>query len=106
MVNHCYMKNQALRLSGLLCLSFSFSGLAQDLAPNSSVNGVKASAAISGVLVDSATAEPVEYATVTLLQPASRKVLSATTTDLQGKFTLGGVLPGEYSLSFTLIGFQ
>ncbi|WP_128546390.1 TonB-dependent receptor domain-containing protein [Larkinella soli] len=61
---------------------------------------------ISGILIDSTSKKPVEYATVALLNPQTRKPIDGTTTDDKGKFTLSKLAPGEYRLQYSFMGYQ
>ncbi|MCE7065017.1 TonB-dependent receptor domain-containing protein [Dyadobacter sp. CY326] len=59
---------------------------------------------VKGVLADSATNKPVEFANVALLQ--NGKILEGTTTDVNGAFEFGKVNPGKYSIQASLIGYK
>ncbi|GAB3804542.1 outer membrane beta-barrel family protein [Spirosoma humi] len=61
---------------------------------------------ISGVLIDSASTKPVEFATIALLNTATNKPIDGTTADAKGKFTIGKVAPGKYRLQYSFIGYK
>ncbi|GAB2563194.1 TonB-dependent receptor [Spirosoma aerophilum] len=61
---------------------------------------------ISGVLMDSTTSKPVEFATIALLNLTTNKPIDGTTADAKGKFTLGKVAPGRYRLQYSFIGYK
>ncbi len=61
---------------------------------------------ITGVLMDSTTNKPVEFATVALLNVATNKPIDGTTADAKGKFTLGKLTPGKYRLQYSFIGYK
>ncbi|AKD56033.1 TonB-dependent receptor domain-containing protein [Spirosoma radiotolerans] len=61
---------------------------------------------ISGVLIDSASTKPVEFATIALLNTATNKPIDGTTADAKGKFTIGRVAPGKYRLQYSFIGYK
>ncbi|WP_266369343.1 TonB-dependent receptor domain-containing protein [Tellurirhabdus rosea] len=66
----------------------------------------KGNARISGLLTDSTTGKPVEYATVALLNPKTGKPIDGTTSDAKGKFALTKLAPGEYRLQYSFIGYK
>ena len=51
----------------------------------------KGNGKVSGIIVDSASGKPVEYATVALFEIKSGKPVDGTVTDLKGAFLLKGV---------------
>ncbi len=61
---------------------------------------------ISGLLIDSTTNKPVEYATVALLNAQTGKPIDGTTSDGRGRFTLTKLAPGDYRLQYSFIGYQ
>jgi outer membrane receptor protein involved in Fe transport len=61
---------------------------------------------ISGVLMDSTSNKPVEFATIALLNIATNKPIDGTTADTKGKFTIGKVAPGKYRLQYSFIGYK
>jgi len=60
---------------------------------------------IVGRVIDSLSASPLEYATITLLQPGKTRAVNGTTTDESGHFNLEEVLPGDYLLVVEFIGY-
>jgi ferric enterobactin receptor len=65
----------------------------------------KGSSKISGMLVDSASAKAVEFASVALYSKKSGQAVDGTVADEKGKFELTKVLEGEYKLLFSFIGY-
>ncbi|GAB3641226.1 TonB-dependent receptor [Spirosoma arcticum] len=61
---------------------------------------------ITGVLMDSTTGKPVEYATVALLNAETNKPIDGATSDGKGKFVLGRLAPGTYRLQYSFIGYR
>ncbi|MBC8153522.1 MAG: TonB-dependent receptor [Bacteroidetes bacterium] len=61
---------------------------------------------ISGVLMDSTTNKPVEFATIALLNPQTGKPIDGTTSDDKGRYTLTRIAPGEYRLQFGFVGYK
>ncbi|MEO8768539.1 MAG: TonB-dependent receptor [Ferruginibacter sp.] len=61
---------------------------------------------IIGVLKDSASKAPLEYGTVTIFTYADKKLLTGTTTDKEGSFTLSEIPSGTYKIVFECIGYK
>ncbi len=61
---------------------------------------------ISGVVTDSTTSKPVEFATVSLVSIATGKPVDGTVTDARGRFTLSRVAYGSYSVTVSFIGYE
>ncbi len=61
---------------------------------------------ISGIVIDSASKQPVEYATISLLKQENDKVIDGTTTDAKGVFKLNKVEEGTYKILIYFIGYQ
>jgi outer membrane receptor for ferrienterochelin and colicin len=61
---------------------------------------------ISGVVFDSLTQKPVEYANVALMPPSSATPIDGTICDEKGEFKLSKVAKGEYRVSVSFIGFD
>ncbi|MFC5411855.1 TonB-dependent receptor domain-containing protein [Larkinella bovis] len=66
----------------------------------------KGNGKITGTLVDSTTKKPVEFATIALLNSQTGKPIDGTTSDEKGKFTLSKLLPGEYRLQASFLGYK
>ena len=65
---------------------------------------LRSQSTVSGQLLDEATGEPVGFANVALY--LGDDMAAGATTDLDGKFALAGVRPGEYRLRATFIGYR
>ena len=61
---------------------------------------------IKGMVVDSVSKLPLEYATITIFAKGSKKPLSGTVTDKAGKFSLKEIKDGIYTIEFEFIGYQ
>jgi len=61
---------------------------------------------IIGIVVDAANQQPVPFATVALVDPATAKPVDGTICDEKGKFTINRVAEGSYLLSVSFIGYQ
>ncbi len=60
---------------------------------------------IAGSIIDSISKSPVEYATITLTDAATNKVVNGSTTDSLGYFKITGINAGSYIISFESIGY-
>jgi outer membrane receptor protein involved in Fe transport len=79
----------------LLTINFIFLSIAHAQSHNS----------IAGSIIDSISKKPVEYATITLTDAATNKVVNGSTTDSLGYFKITGVDAGSYIISFESIGY-
>ena len=61
---------------------------------------------VSGVVLDSANSQPVEFATVAILDPATGKPFDGAVCDEKGKFTISRVPNGYFKLSISFIGYS
>lgn len=61
---------------------------------------------ITGTVVDEATGDPIEYATVALNDPETNSPLDGTVCDEKGKFSIVRVADGSYNLVISFIGFE
>ena len=67
---------------------------------------VRGNGKISGILRDSASNKPVEFATIALLNTATNKPIDGTTADANGKFTMAKLAPGKYRVQYSFIGYK
>ena len=65
----------------------------------------KGNGKISGIIIDSETNQPVEFATVALTD-ASGKTIDGTIADAKGKFGINKISDGKYSITISFIGYQ
>jgi outer membrane receptor protein involved in Fe transport len=61
---------------------------------------------ISGIVLDSAAAKGVEFASIALFNAADNKAVDGTTADETGKFAIAKVAPGSYKLMISFIGYK
>ena len=87
-------------LSLLVLLSLGYSVLAQ--APEA----VKGNAKIQGAVIDTETNLPVEFANVSLIDPATQKPVNGAVCDDKGKFVIQKVAPGIYTIAVSFIGYE
>jgi len=60
---------------------------------------------ISGILLDSTTNKPVEFATIIVFDPQANKQIDGTITDEKGEFKFPEVKLGTYHLQISFLGY-
>jgi len=73
--------------------------------PDARANSV-ATCKIKGKLIDSATNQPVSYATVVFFRVPKDSVVGGALTDDKGQFSIDNLKPGEYRLKIEFIGYN
>ncbi|MDX5438348.1 MAG: carboxypeptidase-like regulatory domain-containing protein, partial [Pontibacter sp.] len=66
----------------------------------------KGNAKISGVVLDADTKQPIEFATVALINLSTGKPIDGTMADDKGRFTIQKVAVGKYKLNVSFLGYQ
>ncbi|MBO0359720.1 TonB-dependent receptor [Hymenobacter sp. BT186] len=61
---------------------------------------------LTGSVVHATTKHPVEFATVSLLEPGTGKLVASGVCDMKGEFALLKVPAGDYKLSVSFVGFE
>ncbi len=61
---------------------------------------------VKGTLIDANTNQPVPYASASLIKKTDQKLLTGTLSDLQGRFIIGNVPDGSYSLILNFLGYK
>jgi outer membrane receptor protein involved in Fe transport len=61
---------------------------------------------ITGIVIDSSTNAPIEYANIVVLSIKDTSVITGTITDSRGKFTIQKIPFGKYLLDIRFIGFK
>jgi len=61
---------------------------------------------ISGVIIDSLTQKPVDYATVGLGRSGSTKTTNGSLSDEKGVFKIDKINPGNYRITISFLGYQ
>ena len=61
---------------------------------------------ISGVIIDSLSKKPVDYATVALGRSGAAKTTNGSLTDDKGSFKIENITPGTYRLTIAFLGYQ
>lgn len=62
--------------------------------------------AITGKVIDSASGQPLNYATITLFLAGSQKPVNGNTTDARGIFAVNDVADGNYKVVIEYIGYK
>ncbi len=66
----------------------------------------KGNGKILGSVNDAETNQPVEYANVALLDPATQKPVNGAVCDDKGKFVIQKIAPGTYTVTISFIGYE
>ena len=61
---------------------------------------------VSGKIIDSKTGEGLEYANISITNAKWNKVIEGTISGQNGKFSMSGVLTGEYILKINYLGYK
>jgi ferric enterobactin receptor len=86
-------------LTACFCLLFLHSRC--QLPPNESAPGV-----IYGLILDSVSKQPIEYATISIFEKGNKKALNGTVSNAQGKFKLKMGKSGNFSMLVESIGYK
>jgi outer membrane receptor for ferrienterochelin and colicin len=90
-------------MKNLLLLTLLISTAFGSFAQNQPAKGhVK----IIGAVVDAETNQPVEFATIALIDPTTNKPIDGAVCDDKGKFEIPKVAPGIYTVSISFIGYE
>jgi len=65
----------------------------------------KVTGRVSATILDSVSKQPVEYATVSLINAKTAKAVNGGLTDGKGKVSIQNIAPGEYKLVIGFIGY-
>ena len=74
--------------------------------PQYSKKPTKGIGKIAGTIVDSETQKPVEYATISLYDQTTGKLINGTVADDRGKFAIRELVDGMYKLEISFIGYE
>lgn len=61
---------------------------------------------LSGSITDPTTGQPVEYATIAIIDPTTKKPINGTVADGKGKFVVKDIPNGSYEVAISFIGFE
>ncbi len=68
--------------------------------------GASITGKINGLIIDSLTQKPVDYATVSLGRSGSTKNTNGSLTDEKGAFKIENIAPGTYRITISFLGYQ
>ncbi|ACT94490.1 TonB-dependent receptor domain-containing protein [Dyadobacter fermentans] len=78
----------------------------QTVIPGTAEDTPKGNGKITGVLVDSTSKKPVEFAALSLVDTKTNSPIDGTTTDEKGEFTLTKVASGNFKILISFIGYK
>ncbi|MBY0346860.1 MAG: TonB-dependent receptor [Hydrotalea flava] len=61
---------------------------------------------VTGKVMDAVSKQPIEYATITVLNKSTKNVVNGTITDGMGSFVIKGLAPGNYIFKIQSLGYQ
>ncbi len=61
---------------------------------------------ITGVVTDSLTKQPVDYATVSIYKQGNSSPFNGASTDPKGNFIIDGISPGDYKVTIDFLGYK
>lgn len=61
---------------------------------------------VSGTVIDASTKQAVDFATVTLFKHGTKTVVTGTSSDIKGNFTVTGIASGTYKVTVDFIGYR
>lgn len=61
---------------------------------------------VTGKVIDAVSKQPIEYATITVLNKSTKNVINGTITDGTGSFVIKGLAPGNYIFKIQSLGYQ
>lgn len=67
---------------------------------------LKGNAKLTGVVVDSTTGKPVEFASVALVNAQTKKPIDGAVADDKGRFTLSKLPQGDFQLLISFVGYR
>ncbi|WP_089319419.1 outer membrane beta-barrel family protein [Pontibacter ummariensis] len=101
------MKKRYLSSILVACLcQFAMAQIPTGAGPGPGTAVQKGAGKISGTVIDALTQQPVPYATIALVNPATNKPVDGTMADDKGKFSLERVANGSYKVVVSFIGFE
>jgi outer membrane receptor protein involved in Fe transport len=74
--------------------------------PSTNTSTPKASGQVQGTIIDASNGEEVPYATVTLKDPATDKMIYGAVADMDGKFIISKIGAGTYKVLISFVGYQ
>ncbi|PWJ57559.1 outer membrane receptor protein involved in Fe transport [Dyadobacter jejuensis] len=78
----------------------------ETVIPGTTEDSPKGNGKIKGVLKDSVSNNPVEFAALSLIDLKSNRPIDGTTTDEKGEFTMTKVASGDFKILISFIGYK
>ncbi len=78
----------------------------QQQQPQQAQEVFKGTGKIQGVILDSLSQKPVEYATIGLFDAKTNQPVDGTTTDQKGAFVMKNLADGDFRLEITFLGYK
>ncbi|CAG5073331.1 hypothetical protein DYBT9623_04785 [Dyadobacter sp. CECT 9623] len=78
----------------------------QTVIPGTAEDTRSGSGKIRGILVDSVSKKPVEFAALSLVDIKTNNPIDGTTTDEKGEFTMSKVASGDFKILISFIGYK
>ncbi len=78
----------------------------QTVIPGTAEDTPKGNGKIKGVLLDSASNNPVEFASLSLIDIKTNRPIDGTTTDEKGEFNMTKVAEGDFKILISFIGYK
>ncbi|WP_310589734.1 TonB-dependent receptor domain-containing protein [Dyadobacter psychrotolerans] len=78
----------------------------QTVIPGTAEDAPKGNGRIKGILIDSVSKKPVEFAALSLVDIKTNNPIDGTTTDEKGEFTLTKVASGNFKILISFIGYK
>jgi outer membrane receptor protein involved in Fe transport len=72
----------------------------------SSDDSPRGNAKLTGVVVDSTSGKPVEFASIALINAQTKKPIDGTVADDKGRFTLNKLPQGDFQLLISFVGYR
>lgn len=66
----------------------------------------RGNAKLTGTVVDSTSGKPVEFASIALIDPQTKKPIDGTVANENGQFTLPKLPPGQFGLLISFVGYR
>ena len=66
----------------------------------------RGNAKLTGIVTDSTTGKPVEFASIALINTQTKKPIDGTVADDKGKFTLSKLPQGDFQLLISFVGYR
>lgn len=86
----------------LIILIFMSVGFTQNIDPNK----LPKIGIVSGLVIDSVSNIPIQYASVSLISKRNNQIVTGGITESDGKFTITEIPVGKYDLSIEFIGYK